>query len=100
MNANREEVLSMVGAGRGVGLICEYAVGNIVKGTLLPPVVSAAAFSIRKPAIFEIARDGGAERGAQHARATRDRFRLVVSCSHSGPASSRGASLKSPDGDD
>jgi DNA-binding transcriptional LysR family regulator len=34
INAKREDVLSMVGAGRGIGLICESATGNIVNGAI------------------------------------------------------------------
>ncbi|MBN9149756.1 MAG: hypothetical protein J0I83_16490 [Nitrobacter sp.] len=38
MNENREEVLSMVGVGRGIGLVCESAIGNAIKGTVFREV--------------------------------------------------------------
>lgn len=34
MNDNREEVLSMVGLGRGISLVCESAIGNVINGTV------------------------------------------------------------------
>jgi len=34
INGNREEVLSMVSAGGGVGLVCESASGNVIKRTV------------------------------------------------------------------
>ncbi len=38
MNENREEVLSMVGVGRGIGLVCESAIGNAIRGTVFREV--------------------------------------------------------------